>query len=183
MADDKKIVVKKVATKTTTPKKTAPKKASTKKVITTKSTAKPDAQKAVVKKKSTKAVVKKTAPKGSSENNMEGNIKDLKSQASDSMRDTANKGKAKASEAMSGISGKIRETAETIDESLGEKYGGYARTTADTIDEFADTINKKNVDDIVEDTKNFVRKSPALAIGTAAAIGFLLTRLIRAGRD
>ena len=38
-------------------------------------------------------------------------------------------------------------------------------------------------DDIVEDTRNFVRKSPALAIGAAAAVGFLLTRLIRAGRD
>ncbi len=114
---------------------------------------------------------------------MKDDINNFKSQASDSVKDTASKGKAKASEAMSGISGKIRETAETIDESLGEKYGGFARNAADSIDEFADTLDKKDVDDIVEDTRNFVRKSPALAIGAAAAVGFLLTRLIRAGRD
>jgi ElaB/YqjD/DUF883 family membrane-anchored ribosome-binding protein len=35
---------------------------------------------------------------------------------------------------------------------------------------------------MVEDTRQFVRKSPAVAIGAAAAIGFVLARLVRSGR-
>ncbi len=46
-----------------------------------------------------------------------------------------------------------------------------------------DSIKQKNLDDLIEDARGFVKKSPAIAIGTAAALGFVLVRLIKSGLD
>ena len=42
-------------------------------------------------------------------------------------------------------------------------------------------LDEKDVDVIAEDARQFVRKSPALAIGAAAAVGFVLARLVPFG--
>ena len=36
---------------------------------------------------------------------------------------------------------------------------------------------------MIDEAREFVKKSPAVAIGTAAAIGFVLARLVKAGLD
>jgi hypothetical protein len=46
---------------------------------------------------------------------------------------------------------------------------------------FASSIRERDVDELYEETREFVRKSPAVAIGIAAAVGFTLVRLIKAG--
>ncbi len=45
----------------------------------------------------------------------------------------------------------------------------------------ADALKGKDVDDLVEDTRKFIREKPAVAIGAAAAVGFVLMRLMKAG--
>ena len=42
-------------------------------------------------------------------------------------------------------------------------------------------LKGKDVDDLVEDTRKFIREKPAVAIGAAAAVGFVLMRLMKAG--
>jgi ElaB/YqjD/DUF883 family membrane-anchored ribosome-binding protein len=42
-------------------------------------------------------------------------------------------------------------------------------------------LKAKEHDDLIEDARGFVQKSPAIAIGTAAALGFVLVRLIQSG--
>ena len=66
---------------------------------------------------------------------------------------------------------------------VGEKYGNYARSAADAVSSFAEKLNAREIDDIVEDARGFVRKSPAVAIGAAAVVGFLISRLIKSGMD
>ncbi len=107
----------------------------------------------------------------------------LKDKAGERAREAADRGKDKASEALGGVGKILRESAETIDDKVGPQYGDYARKAADAVDEFAGKMDAKQVDDIMEDTRQFVRKSPAVAIGAAAAIGFVLARLVRSGRD
>ena len=46
---------------------------------------------------------------------------------------------------------------------------------------FADTLRRKDVDDLYEDARAIVRKSPVVAIGVAAAVGFALVRLVKSG--
>jgi ElaB/YqjD/DUF883 family membrane-anchored ribosome-binding protein len=107
----------------------------------------------------------------------------FKSQAGNKARDAANRGKERAAEAMDGIGKIIRESADAIDEKVGKQYGDYARSAADTVDGLADKVNAQDIDALLEDARQFIRKSPAVAIGAAAAVGFILARVIRSGRD
>jgi ElaB/YqjD/DUF883 family membrane-anchored ribosome-binding protein len=107
----------------------------------------------------------------------------LKDQASASARGAATEGKARAASALGNVARLIGDAAGTVDEKVGAQYGDYARKAADSVNGFAATLRDKDVDDLVRDATDFVKKSPAVAIGAAAAIGFVLARLIRAGTD
>ena len=159
-----------------------------------KATSKPTAKAKAAPKKATtakpktapKTITKATPSKGKAEN-VKAKVKDdmnnFKAKATDSARAAAEKGKERATEAVASISKLIRDTAATIDDNVGKQYGDYARTAADTVEGFAGKMDAKDVDAIVTDAREFVRKSPAGAIGAAAAIGFVLARLVRSGRD
>jgi ElaB/YqjD/DUF883 family membrane-anchored ribosome-binding protein len=179
MADVKKPAVKKAATA----KPAAAKKPAAKATTAKATTAKTDAAKA----SPAKAIAKVKANPGKAEATGVKNVKDefnsFKDQASEKARDAANRGKERAAEAMGGFGKIIRESAGTIDEKVGKQYGDYARSAADTVDGFADKVEAQDIDALVEDARQFIRKSPAVAIGAAAAIGFILARVVRSGRD
>jgi ElaB/YqjD/DUF883 family membrane-anchored ribosome-binding protein len=90
-------------------------------------------------------------------------------------------GKERAGTALDEIVQMINDAAGTVDEKLGSQYGQYARTAADKVQGFSDGLKAKELDDLIEDARGFVQKSPAIAIGTAAALGFVLVRLIQSG--
>lgn len=160
------------AKKTVAKKKAAPKKPAAKKTT---------ARKSAAPKKTSKAATKTSSAKA--KETMNETAKDFTSQAGDAARTAAEKGKGRAAETMDSIGGAIRESATNIDDSLGEQYGDYARGAADKVNEWADRLDNKDVDDIVDDAREFVRKRPAIAIGAAAVAGFALVRLLRSGRD
>ena len=107
--------------------------------------------------------------------------KDLAAQAKDRAADLAKEGKAKTSDAISSLGKIVSENAGTIDEKLGTRYGDYARTAARSMQETAAKIESKDLNELGDDAKEFVRKSPGLAIGLAAVAGFFLARLFRGG--
>ena len=104
-------------------------------------------------------------------------------EAKDRAWDLANEGKAKASEAISGLGKVVNDNAAVIDEKVGPKYGDYARSAAKTIQGAADWVEQKDLGELGEDAKEFVRKSPGLAIGLAAVAGFMIARLVRGSND
>ena len=108
-------------------------------------------------------------------------VQSLKTQATDKVRDAASQGKDKATEALDSVSRMVSETADTVDDRLGPQYGNYVRKAADALDGLNDSLRNKQVDELFDDARNLVRKSPAIAIGAAAAIGFLLIRLVKSG--
>ena len=101
--------------------------------------------------------------------------------AVDRAKTYAEDSKARAGGALDEIVKMINDAAGTVDEKLGEQYGQYARTAADKVADFSAGLKAKELDDLIEDARGFVQKSPAMAIGTAAAIGFVLVRLIQSG--
>lgn len=107
----------------------------------------------------------------------------LGTQAAERARSLAGEGKDKATEALDEVARMMKNAAGEVDEKLGEDYGRYARSAAEGISGFAETLRGKQVDEIWEDAAALVRKSPAIAIGTAAAVGFVLARLIKSGID
>ncbi len=103
------------------------------------------------------------------------------SKAGDKAREYANVGKDKASGALGGISELVDTLAKSIDDKVGSQYGDYARRASSAVSGVADALKSKDVDDLVNDARTFIREKPAVAIGAAAAIGFVLTRLAKAG--
>ena len=75
----------------------------------------------------------------------------------------------------------VGDTAGGIDERLGEEYGEYARKAAGAIDRAAVSLGNKDPDELIDDTREFVRKSPGVALAGAAMVGFVLARLVKSG--
>ena len=92
-------------------------------------------------------------------------------------------GKDKAGGALDEFAKLMNDAAGSVDEKLGAQYGDYARSAANSLTGFAETLRNKDVDDLLADAKDLVKKSPAVAIGTAAAVGFVLARLVKTGLD
>jgi ElaB/YqjD/DUF883 family membrane-anchored ribosome-binding protein len=110
-------------------------------------------------------------------------VQSLRGQAGERVRDFAEGGKTRASDALEELSRIVADTAESIDERLGGQYGEYARKASDAVSGFADTLRRTEVDELYDNVRETVRKSPAVAIGIAAVVGFTLARLAKAGLD
>lgn len=104
-------------------------------------------------------------------------------QATDKARTFAEDGKARAGTALDQIAQLLTDAAGQVDEKLGSQYGTYARSAADSVSGFADQVKAKDIDELVDDARELVRKSPAIAVGAAAAIGFVIARLVQSGVD
>jgi ElaB/YqjD/DUF883 family membrane-anchored ribosome-binding protein len=105
--------------------------------------------------------------------------KDIAGQAKGRAADLAIEGKTKASDAIASLGKLVGDNAHSIDEKLGTRYGDYARTAARTMQESAAKLDSKDINELGDDAKEFVRKSPGLAIGIAATLGFLISRLFK----
>ena len=107
----------------------------------------------------------------------------LSGQAADKARGLVGQGLERGSEALANVSKLIGDTASGLDDRLGSQYGDYARKAATTIEETANRLASKDADELIEDTRGFVRKSPGIALAGAAVIGFALVRLVKSGLD
>ena len=104
---------------------------------------------------------------------------DLAGTAKTQAVELARDGKTKASEALNSLSRMVDENAPAIDDNLGAKYGDYARTASQKLQQTATKLEQKSVEELGEDAREMVRKSPAAAVGLAALAGFMLARLFR----
>jgi ElaB/YqjD/DUF883 family membrane-anchored ribosome-binding protein len=105
----------------------------------------------------------------------------LAGQAGDRARGLVTQGLERTAETLANVSKMVGDTADGIDERLGEEYGAYARRAAGAIENVANTIASKDPDELIDDTRNFVRNSPGIALAGAAVVGFVLSRLIKSG--
>ena len=105
----------------------------------------------------------------------------LASQAGDKARGLVSQGLERTSEALANVAKMVGDTAPGIDERLGGDYGDYARRAAGTIENVANSIAEKDPDELIDDTRTFVRNSPGLALAGAAIVGFVVARLLKTG--
>lgn len=107
----------------------------------------------------------------------------LTGQSLDKAKAYAVDGKDRAGGALEEFAKLLTDAAGTVDEKLGAQYGDYARSAANSLSGFGENLRSKDIDDLLADAKDLVKKSPAVAIGTAAAVGFVLARLVKSGLD
>ena len=105
----------------------------------------------------------------------------LAGQAGDRARGLVTQGLERTSEALANVSKMVGDTADGIEERLGPEYGDYARRAAGAIENVANNIASKDPDELIEDTRNFVRNSPGIALAGAAVVGFVVARLVKSG--
>jgi len=104
-------------------------------------------------------------------------------QATDKIRTLADTGKERAVGGLDQLSQMITDAAGQVDEKLGAQYGEYARSAAGAVSNFSEQIKAKDVEELLDDARAFVRKSPGVAIGVAAALGFAVARIVQSGID
>ena len=105
----------------------------------------------------------------------------LSTEAGDRARGLVTQGLERSADALSNVSRLVGDTADGIEERLGAEYGDYARRAASAIESTANSLASKDPDELIEDTRNFVRNSPGLAIAGAAIVGFVVARLVKTG--
>ena len=111
---------------------------------------------------------------------VKGEATKLRGQATDRARSAAEDGKLRATETLDGFARSIHDVAGNLEEQVGPQLAQYAHRAADTLDEFSANLRSKSVDELVDDARSFVRRSPAIAIGAAVAVGFALSRFLKA---
>lgn len=107
----------------------------------------------------------------------------LQSQAGDKARQFGDMGKERAAGALEQLATMLTDAAGQVDAKLGAQYGAYARNAADTVQKFSGQVRDQDLDQLLDQGRELVRKSPAIAIGAAAAVGFVLARLAQSGID
>ena len=105
----------------------------------------------------------------------------LSEQAAGRAKDLLSQGIERSAEALANVGRLVGDTATGIDQRLGEEYGDYARRAAETIEGAANSLAAKDPEELIEDTREFIRRSPAVALAGAAIVGFAVARLIKSG--
>lgn len=128
-----------------------------------------------------------TASSQSSRDRVVGKVREgrdkLAGTAAEKTRGLVGQGLERGSEALANVSKLVGGTAEGLEERLGAEYGDYARKAATAIEDVANKLASKNPDELIDDTRDFVRKSPGVALAGAAIVGFALARLVKTGLD
>lgn len=122
---------------------------------------------------------------GSAENGLANRLRSsrekIAGKAGDKARGFVTQGLERTSEALANVSKMVGDTAPGIEERLGPDYGNYARRAAGAIENVANSIAGKDPDELIDDTRNFVRNSPGIALAGAAVVGFVVARLVKSG--
>lgn len=118
---------------------------------------------------------------GSWTEKLRGGTDKLSERAATKTRDLVGQGLERGGEALANVAKMIGETATGLDERMGPEYGDYARRAATSLESAANSIASKNADELLDDTREFIRKSPGVALAGAAIIGFALARLVKNG--
>lgn len=107
----------------------------------------------------------------------------LRTQATERFYALAGTGKDSAVEFIDGYIQTIQDAATKVEEFAGPQVAQYVHQVADMAADFSDKLRESDVDELVDEARNLVRRSPAIAIGAAAAAGFALSRFLKATSD
>lgn len=93
-------------------------------------------------------------------------------------RDVASDVKDMACDAVNSIAQILNDSAGAIDDNIGPKYGDYARSAAQSVTDAAERLRAKPVEEIAEDTREFVRTKPVTAAGIAAVASLVVAKIL-----
>lgn len=88
--------------------------------------------------------------------------------------------KDKAAESLGGVAEAIRQTGTTLNEQdQPAPVGRYVNQAADVIDNVAQYLRTKDIDEMFGQVEDLARRQPAVFIGAAFALGFMAARFLK----
>jgi hypothetical protein len=103
----------------------------------------------------------------------------LASEARDKIRSKLDEQVGTGADLMGDVAGSVRTAANELERN-SPRLASFARSAADTIDAYADSMRDRSVDELLRAGTKFARKQPALVFGAAALAGFALYRVFTA---
>ena len=81
------------------------------------------------------------------------------------------------------IAGALRDTARSLDSRDEHTAGRWVNQAADGLDRLADTLERRDIDTLMRQAGDLMRRQPAVFIGGAVAAGFLMSRFLKSSQD
>jgi hypothetical protein len=87
--------------------------------------------------------------------------------------------KHEVSQRMVPVQTALRETAQQLRKQGQGSVGQYAERAADQVERFSTYLRETDVDEIMDEVRDFARRRTTLFLGGAAAVGFMATRFLK----
>ena len=91
--------------------------------------------------------------------------------------------KHEAAQRLRPIQTALQETAHQLRRQGQESVAQYGDRAADQVERFSGYLRETDVDEIIDEVRNFARSRPALFLGGAAALGFFGTRFLKSSSE
>lgn len=122
----------------------------------------------------TSDVLRETARDAQSE------VRELAHQASEQAKHVAEQRKGTVAESISGVARALQSTATSLENEQQDMFARAAYDAATKLQGFSTSLRDKDLDGIRRDAETLARTRPALFIGGCVAVGFALSRFLKA---
>src|ERR1700716_3308509 len=102
----------------------------------------------------------------------------LASEANENIKGVLNQKVGVGADLVGHVADSVRAAADTLKQNAPQ-LAGLVTVAADKIDELSSSVRDKTVDELFKDASDFARRQPAVVFGAAAAVGFLLFRILK----
>ncbi|MGE5601949.1 MAG: hypothetical protein ACM30E_02800 [Nitrososphaerales archaeon] len=88
--------------------------------------------------------------------------------------------KHRAADSLGSVAQALHQTGENLSSGQQDALGQYAHRAAETVDQFAQQLRDKNVDQLLSEAESFARREPEVFLGGAVLLGLLAARFFKA---
>jgi len=102
----------------------------------------------------------------------------LASEANENIKGALNQKVGVGADLVGHVADSVRAAADNLKQN-SPQLAGFVSVAADRIDELSSSVRDKTVDDLFREASDSARRQPAVVFGAAAAVGFLLFRIMK----
>jgi len=106
-------------------------------------------------------------------------VGDLANRGTEQLKSQLANQKHEASQRMVPVQSALRETGQQLRKQGQGSVAGYADKAADQVEQLSGYLRETQVDEIIDETRGFARRRPAVYLVGAVALGFLATRFLK----
>jgi len=102
----------------------------------------------------------------------------LKEEARETVRQMANRQKENAAGGLGSLAHALRTAADDLEGQSQLPVDRYVRSAADSLERLSESLRHRDVNSMIGRLERYAREQPAVVVGGALAIGFLLARVV-----